>query len=147
MKNVKAGDIVGIGTGPKEIGLYCKITKVEGGVIHFHVINGAWDGKLLPNGNLVVNAYPKNSHKGEIQYVMLPGEKVSGDYNSALHYMQEKATEQGSNVLRRIPVILKWRLCQLKQYFYQLRIWLSKKIAPKPARAIAGFEDDDSIPF
>lgn len=50
---MKRGDYVGVGDkGEKEVDLLCEVERFDGETLDFVVVNGAWRGRLHPDGRL-----------------------------------------------------------------------------------------------
>lgn len=89
------GQHVGLGTEPSRVGLYCRVTKVAGNEVHYHVINGQWDFKITPQGAFFTDY--KNGEKLSATPAVLfsgPIPDFGWDYESALTYMNERITSR-----------------------------------------------------
>lgn len=67
--------------------LYCEILSYSDGVAMFHVINGAWEGKLTDSGKMTIGYKddPRNVVEDVfVEYVFLPGEN-RGSYNNVIN--------------------------------------------------------------
>lgn len=77
------------------VGLYCYHNGVdEDGYIHFHVINGAWDGKFKDD-TVYVN-YTQASYPG---YLVWAGSAKGKDYNEAIMNIQETIDDPEYNMI------------------------------------------------
>lgn len=73
-----------------KVALWCNENKRDpDGTLHFHVINGAWDGSISPEGHLVI---PGNSRKLKARVVWegdVPAPHNT-DYNSAIEWINSQ---------------------------------------------------------
>lgn len=117
---------------------YCEAECYKDGWLHFHVINGGWDGKFS-NGTMMVDPGGAHEHivpNKRITYVFLPGE-VAGhqDYNEI---MSAHAARRFWHQATRYLTYWRWLL---KDRTRAWRIKLAKFIDPRTPRE--KFEDSD----
>lgn len=136
----------------KEVSLFCEVLqKHASGLIHFRVINGAWDGTYDPwKGTLFPHRYPEYVRPAK---VLWRGEykrdwdspddgRYYHDYDRAMAWIQERVSH---------PWLMRWRMIvdvfqNLKNYRLVVRV--EKKPEPKQ-KHFNGYENDldDEIPF
>lgn len=146
---MKKGDIIGITyTNEKKVDLVAEITKIENGVVTFWVWNGAWEGRIYPNG--LVEAYD-----GKWLVNTVEGCTVAycGGIPNANHFHYHSAIDYMNAHLRRNAIERWWlktveRASTYIQRFKTacsafLMVWQGKAAFDKREP----FEDDDTIPF
>lgn len=142
------GDIIGITYGSeKEVSLIAEITKIENKVVTFWVWNGAWEGRIHPNG--LVEAYD-----GQWLVTSVEGCSISfaGKIPEAHHYHYQNAIEYMNSHLKR-NAIERWWLKKTEQvatYAKRFKVACSAFVlAWRGELAIDKREpfDDDSVPF
>lgn len=86
-KPIQANDLIAIGADGK-VELYCLVEKVEKDTIHFHVINGRWQGSI--KNDMVYIKATKDHRPGSIVWTGNIPDDV--DYNDAIQLIREQLT-------------------------------------------------------
>lgn len=142
------GDIIGVTYGyEKEVSLVAEITKIENGVVTFWVWNGAWEGRIYPNG--LVEAYD-----GQWLVTSVEGCSISytGKIPEAHRYHYQNAIEYMNSHLKR-NAIERWCIRtgeKVATYVRRFKVACSAFVLAWQGKlAIDNREpfDDDSIPF
>lgn len=148
---MKKGDLIGVTYGfEKEVSLVAEITKIENDVVSFWVWNGAWEGRIYPNG--LVEACD-----GQWLVNTVEGCRIAycGKIPQAHHYHYQNAIEYMNAHLRRNAIERWWLQTTERATTYVQRFKTACSAFVKAWRGELAigkrepFDDDfdDSIPF
>lgn len=98
------GQTFGVCTTPELVyTIWCRVAKIHEGVVYFRVINGAWNGSLLPSNKSLICYGPY----GDIEYPIIDIYKTAIPnfkeecYNEAIAWMNDELKDDISPYLER----------------------------------------------